>query len=203
MAHSSGVTPSGSGRLIAAPFSIIAATQSRQPSRDANISAVMPPGERGCARGSPLTSGVIRSVAVFASRSAPTSTSSRVIGPWLFAAAHINAVCWRCDSLALGFAPLSSSIFAAATLVPRATSISGVCPSAPGAFGSAPASSSALMISEFEWNAASRRGVVSSLFLTFGFAPAFSSCLTCATSSLLAATSKGVDPLRVDDVRRE
>ena len=51
------------------------------------------------------------------------------------------------------------------------------------------------MISRFEWNAASRRGVVSSLFLTFGFAPAFSSCLTCATSSLLAATSKGVDPL--------
>ena len=51
------------------------------------------------------------------------------------------------------------------------------------------------MISGFEWNAASSSGVVSSLFRTFGFAPAFSSCLTCAASLLLAATSKGVDPL--------
>jgi hypothetical protein len=118
-----GVTPSGSGRSMLARISRSARTQSMQPSRTEKSMAVIPPGGRGMARGSELTSGIMRSVSERASGSAPRASNSRIMGAWAEAAAHMSAVCPRCVSRALTLAPLSSRSRVAAPLAVLATSM--------------------------------------------------------------------------------
>jgi len=87
--------------------------------------------------------------------SAPWSTSSFTISPWLCDAAHISADWPPQLSLRFTWAPCFSSTFAASTRPERAAAIRAVWPEGFGESGSAPALSSASRIGALPTVAAS------------------------------------------------
>jgi hypothetical protein len=125
---------------MSAPALSSASTAARRPSRAANSSAVKPAFER-------------------ARRSAPFATSMSITVAWPSAAAHINAVCPRQLSFALGSAPRASSALTASGFPVREATISDVSPSAFAEDASAPASSSIAIVLAFPLTEASQSGV--------------------------------------------
>ena len=139
IARNSGVTPFGSGRSTFAPavderahaFDAALARREQQRRQAAERPVHAPRLARDLPR--PLVDDGARvDVGAVLERAAAT------IAGWFCAAAHISAVCSRQSSRALTSAPCSISAAAAAVLPLRATTISAVCPSAPGASTAAP-----------------------------------------------------------------
>jgi hypothetical protein len=158
---------------MSAPLSSSARRHSMQPSRAANSSGVSPPRFMSLGRPSAVTRRCQSRTVERSFTSAPRDTRNRIISGWPCAAAHISAVCPPQASCAPTFAPFFSSSFAASTFPVRATTISGVWPSALVASAGAPASSSSRITSRWPVTAASISGVAPKRFAARTSAPPF------------------------------
>ena len=191
---------------ISAPRSSSSRVIAALPSRTAKSSGVMPPLAVGKARcrmipvpdAPPARAGTYSPLGIVtfvrALTSAPRARSNSTMSVWFSITAHISAVCACTVSLALTFAPRSSSSVAASTLPVRAAVISAVSPPGVAVFGSAPASSSARIIAALPLVAARPIGVIPYRFVTFTSAPALISAAAVGRSSRRTAQCNAVVP---------